>query len=739
MVDHEPSRRARWPAAGEIRADREGVEAAVLELLASWGASGDPLDADILAALGELQAALSFLSSNLAGGIRAFLDRGQDLLPADLLQEVREAGQALESGDVVRAPFLQRRAEDVLSKAAAELSRRVDDERGSLAGELLPWGTVMEPEALALVLRLLWRTESPVEVLERLSALDELRAARASLDAAKSSAAAGLQELLAACAGSPQAVDARTLALGALRSGDPTELTRAARALENLRGKQDREKAEADLAARRGRLANLFERAREAAAAAGAAQARLLIPAMEEAERSLGLSREAPSPASGRRAAAGPGSATDLDLDIGVLESWEKTLELVAATGSEIATRTGRARVEAARALEEELHRQAARRYGTAQANDAALPPEVIAAAAALGSSAGSVAPGAFQKAVDGALSLAGRLEGEATSNLKTGEAKVRASAQELSSLLEESAADLPASNVVQARLRLEMVDGFVASGEIDGIEALERTIRSDLGALQQLAGVVRRRRQNREEAEREALRAEAVKVGESATGAAARRLGALGEEIMKAPADQIERLQQSIARVGGEVEHGIRLEAMRALRSGERLVKRAGGRSGGRWNEKTRDLTGLVETLRTRLEGEDLRGVRESAAQVLASVRRASPLSRPWVRLGIGATALALVAAAFLAWRWSAARPKDYFLKLEPEPAGSVTIALVNEEGEVLDSKPYRDEGGEGVRFALPPGRYEVYVDDRYTGRVIRAGEDPTRVTGIPYVPPSD
>ena len=40
------------------------------------------------------------------------------------------------------------------------------------------------------------------------------------------------------------------------------------------------------------------------------------------------------------------------------------------------------------------------------------------------------------------------------------------------------------------------------------------------------------------------------------------------------------------------------------------------------------------------------------------------------------------------------------------------------------------------GVTFSLPPGLYEVYVNDRYTGRELRVPDDPTEVDDIP-VPP--
>ena len=39
----------------------------------------------------------------------------------------------------------------------------------------------------------------------------------------------------------------------------------------------------------------------------------------------------------------------------------------------------------------------------------------------------------------------------------------------------------------------------------------------------------------------------------------------------------------------------------------------------------------------------------------------------------------------------------------------------------------------GAELEVAVPPGRYEIYVDGHYTGRAFVAPDDPSRVEGIP------
>jgi hypothetical protein len=56
----------------------------------------------------------------------------------------------------------------------------------------------------------------------------------------------------------------------------------------------------------------------------------------------------------------------------------------------------------------------------------------------------------------------------------------------------------------------------------------------------------------------------------------------------------------------------------------------------------------------------------------------------------------------------------------------------MLVQEGNIFAQEPYR--AGQPATFELPSGRYEVYVNGRFTGTVIQVPDDPPQVSGIPF-----
>jgi len=141
------------------------------------------------------------------------------------------------------------------------------------------------------------------------------------------------------------------------------------------------------------------------------------------------------------------------------------------------------------------------------------------------------------------------------------------------------------------------------------------------------------------------------------------------------------------------------------------------------------------VRRLETALGQDDLESMARLAGELRGSVA-AGPLGRPAVRIVLAGLAVVLLAGAVWFWRSRSGGPTDYLLRLDPahQAAGPITLALVR-DGRVEDRQTY--DPASGATFRLAPGEYEVFVNDRYTGRTIRAPTDPREVTMIP-VPPA-
>ena len=128
-----------------------------------------------------------------------------------------------------------------------------------------------------------------------------------------------------------------------------------------------------------------------------------------------------------------------------------------------------------------------------------------------------------------------------------------------------------------------------------------------------------------------------------------------------------------------------------------------------------------------------DLAALRQRTAELRSSLRAVAPGSRPWVKMALAAAALGVLAGvpATLRYLWN--RPQTCLVKLEAPPPRPVRVWVVR-DGRIVGDEEY-GATDDGLRFRLPPGRYEVFVNERYTGRVIRIPGE-TEVTGVPLPP---
>jgi hypothetical protein len=90
----------------------------------------------------------------------------------------------------------------------------------------------------------------------------------------------------------------------------------------------------------------------------------------------------------------------------------------------------------------------------------------------------------------------------------------------------------------------------------------------------------------------------------------------------------------------------------------------------------------------------------------------------------------VALATAVLLLRRGSTSA--EVKIVLRPEPPAVVSVVLV--DGAELTEREYAPGG---VTFSLAPGRYEVFVGDRYTGRILDVpGQQEPLVVPLPSAP---
>ena len=288
---------------------------------------------------------------------------------------------------------------------------------------------------------------------------------------------------------------------------------------------------------------------------------------------------------------------------------------------------------------------------------------------------------------------------------------------------LGRSAAVLPTGRVVGARRLIEEGGAAVAGEDAPGIRRLAERIDAEADQLRSLAGLAEETRQSRRAAQRARLRHAIERFRGLATGRQARRLAALASRLETAGDDGLDAIDAELRSVCAVVGNGIRLDAARLMRLADRRHPPASGKP------TDADLESAMDAVRAALGEDDL----VAMAQGSETLRRRLPrFAGPVAYAGMAALAVVLVLAAWLAWRSMAGSTQEYRLSVRDVQAldDEVTLTLVRDGG-VFEERPYRE--GESALFDLPHGRYEVFVNGKFTGSVIRVPDDAPEVNDIP------
>lgn len=640
----------------------------LIELISSHGSAADPAEAELLGALSRLQRVI-------LPEVRLLRERGKTFLSAPLFEQIDRSARSLPAAAAVRLS-------DLPVAARKEIGQWIERHRATLMSDLKTWAPAMEFTRLSYLLEQVWGTEKVSESTAGfIGSAEVLAETGRQLDEIRSSAGSALAE----------------------QGGRETP-----RINEDEWLKTCAQLEESCAAARQ----NLAAKPGDDSPSPHP----LLKSAAEAASRALA------------RATASTHNA-DMESWQPVLASWDATLRALLSGGSATIAEGQRSRQELAEMLQHNIARHVALDLGL-QDQSRKLPTGDIDGTAKTLLASATSGGSSFQEAFEKALSLARKVKGRSDARLKETSSRLRTATKAMETFLENAADHLPAARVVAARLWLEQSEGVVASGEIPSMDAMTQSLADDLKELNVLIELSRKRRQGKEAGERETLKADAARYLKAATGAIAGKLQPLVDAIDKTDPKGLAPLRAGIETLGTSVEQSVRLSAGTALAGARRLLPRADKAGTAKLSDKLRNIEELSVSLKTAGEKDDLARIGTLARELGAAVAAAAPLSRPVVRAGIAALGIVVTAGGFIAWRSMSNRPAVYRLKLAGTEQQSASVLLVR------DGKPYRPaearKGSDVVEIALPEGRYEIFINDRYTGRVVQV-PGPVEIDEIP------
>ena len=651
---------------GETK-DRAAQERAVVDLLATWGATALPGMTDLFEVLAAFRQRGSLtLLQQLLDAPEVALDAGLHSELQDLIDTSRAGGPAGEA--------LEQRLPLLLEKAAGALGKQARSERETIGQRLGPWAPVLEQAELHEILELLWLGEQAEDVEGQLLVMRKLHQADGLLD----QATARIDQEKRSPSDGPSMAD--------------DEEQRAARQ----------------------RLAEICERA---------------LQATEESGTLLGANRQEILRAAAKcgrallREPAADGGNGDSSVWEQSFARCERGLRVMLDDLADAGEPARRKREEATRALIDRWRTLAAGLDQPTQAADR-LERTLLDGVPSGGS--------AFYEALARGTESIRSLQQGRTDHLRRAEARLRRAEQSLANELKKSAGLLPAARVVQARLLVEGIGAVVAVGDPGDLDSLAGAIEDELEAVRRLAASGRERRASVVTSERSGARENTEKLIASVPPRTAKQLKELLARLEQAETSEVDAARRGLEAVASKARNGVRLDAARTLHRAEKCLARRKGKRALTAGANAETLEAKLQSLRDGLDADDVESMASGTRLVEAALRNLAPWSRPIVRVAVAAAGVILIVSLLFAWQWYSNRAREYRLVLAETPTLSqdVTISLVR-EGRVAEQSSYEPGGPVVVR--LSPGEYEIYVNGRYTGRVVRVPADSQDVTDIP------
>jgi len=628
----------------------------VIDLLATWEATAIP-------GVGELLELVEELSGHEP---LALLEQ----LLADSPPLSEKSRGELESLVASAAPF----EGELLARTESEVRAGLASARDRLAERLTAWSPLLAADRLPTLVRQFARlTGEGNGIADDLTSWAALKRCRSAFLQARDEATSRVRVHVAGM--NDEAARERVLA--ALESDEGSALLAAAQA---LRVKAEEPPVEEAPAEPPQRLLDLCRRARQAADDPGVelepAGAVLLRHAAEQAERDATI--------------AGGEAA----------KHWTRTLQQLIEAPARPAGPSTQERQSLTTALAERADSLIA-----SGVLDAATRTDVRRAADAVRDAAAK-GGGSFVKA----MSAAEERLTPTTPDNRGGLGELNAAVAELRQLLDRSAADLPTARVFELRQLLDRADACADSSEGEPVATVQKEIRKAAERGSELArqvGVAEKKR------ERSATRQRIISAGlllDVVGGRDARDLTKAIDAAKTANEDRVEEALERLGRLQFDIEHSIRLDACEVLIRAERALQKSGE------DDESDELSEPAHALREALADGETLAIAGLADEVADQVGRPPLWTGTLGRAGLAiAVVVVLATTGWLARGWLGQESYTYRVTREMAPLAnnSSTLKLIR-DGAIWDAKPFSPEGTD---FPLPPGRYELYVDDSYTG----------------------
>lgn len=654
---------------------------AIVDLLATWGAIAEPGSRELIEVIASLR------TGHSRGRLRQVLDLEGIDLPDELRREIEVAVEGRP------APNLEARAATALRAALAE-------RRTEIEVDFARWARLLDRDETARALDRIWAASGAEDLGEMLDAERGLAAAQTLVDDTRQRIEDEIRSAIEGggiAEGNPVVAGA---AREALAAGDPVRLADARRVVAGLKARRDHDRDLEQLPVALERLSESCRDVRSLADAgeSGRAEQAIRIATVEAAERCM-------------RLAAASSSPVDAAAMVRAVGAWDDALGAVRAAlpapdGSDVASRRA-----VAEALVAELR--------TATRGEHAEKSAQLSRALTDAAGPGGIA---FHDALARAVSWWAERRNESDSERSAADGVLRVSIERLQAELARSAALLPTGRVFGARRLIEEAGVAVAGDDPPDIRRLAERIDAEAGQLRRLAGLAEETRQSRRAAQRARLRNAIERYRGLAAGRKARRLAVLASRLEAAGDDGLDEIDAELKSVCAVVGNGIRLNAARLMRLADRRQARASTKP------TDGELESAMGAVRAALGEDDL----VAMARESETLRRRLPrFAGPVAYAGLAALAVVLLLAAWLAWRSMAGSTHEYRLSVRDVQADDAATLTLVRDGGVFEERPYRE--GESALFDLPRGRYEVFVNGKFTGSVIRVPDDAPEVNDIP------
>jgi hypothetical protein len=619
---------------------------------------------------------------------------------ADLLAVLADFGRAdprasigavLEAPGLVLPEALRREAQGALAAergAPGELEglagrlreaarASVVAQREVLREELESWSPLLEGPEIDAVLEHVWRHDGDAELADHVSAARDLETARGIVGQARWRVDAELRKRIGEVDGAPDDAD-RARRIRALDGGRPAEILAVRREVVAARPRGPASPdTDAEGAARR--LAELRERAASLAGADGIdGTTRGLLPV------ALGNAEEALAEAT---------AGTQPDGPLQRFAIWERLLRATMDSAADATARSAQ-RQALARSLAQRIREEAGEsELGEAQRELADARTDA-----------------ALLKAFAGAVSALDAHRARSRGRSEAARTELREAAEKLQAELRRLAADLPTEQVAGTRVLLERIGEALAGGDPGEVAGLADDARKRSGQLGKLADLGQRHRKDRLAGERKRLGIRADHLLRATRGRSAKRIESLARRIEEAPEKALPELSDELTALSARVGNAVRLRTAK-------LLDRLDGRGGADPREAN---------LRAAFAEDDL----PAMVELEQALRKSAGRPRSHLLAAGGAVAAVLGAAGWLLLSGDRVRKYSYELQLAESVTPCEELWLV-QDGNV--EKKLACAPGRELSAELEPGTYEVFVNRRYTGRVIRVPDDAKNVQSIP------